>query len=106
MNEIKLIELKNKNKKFKAIFYNNGMEKKTVYFGSGPAKDYTLYYKENGIKFANERKRLYIIRHKKREDWLDYASAGSLSKYILWNKPTRQASINNYIKRFKLKLIK
>ena len=106
MNEVKLTELVDKNKKYRATFYNNGMPKKTVYFGSGPSKDYTIYYRENGKVFANERKRLYIIRHKKREDWLDYSSAGSLSKYILWNKPTRQASINHYLKRFKLKLVK
>ena len=106
MNEVKLVELENQNKKYKAIFYNNGMPKKTVYFGDGPSKDYTLYHAERGPKFANERKRLYLVRHKKRENWKDFSSAGALSRWILWNKKTRQASINDYLKRFKLKLIK
>jgi len=106
MNEVKLTELENKNKKYKAIFYNNGMKKETVYFGDGPAKDYTIHYQENGFKFANERKKLYLARHKKRENWNDFSSAGALSRWILWNKKSRQASINDYLKRFKLKIIK
>ena len=56
-------------------------------------------------KKADERKSLYYARHIKREDWTKPMSAGTLSKYILWNKPTLKASIADYIKKFKLKLI-
>ena len=57
------------------------------------------------IGFCNKnktRKRRYMSRHKKRENWNNYMSAGSLSRYILWNKPTLEASIKDYKKRFKL----
>jgi len=35
-------------------------------------------------------------RHKARENWQNPMSAGSLSRYILWNKPTLRASIADY----------
>ena len=46
------------------------------------------------------RKQRYMNRHKSREDWSKPMSAGSLSRYILWNKPTLKASISDYKKRF------
>ena len=39
-------------------------------------------------------------RHKATENWQKPMSAGSLSRYILWNKPTLKASISDYKKRF------
>jgi hypothetical protein len=45
----------------------------------------------------------YVARHKAREDFNDYMTAGSLSYWILWNKPTLTASIEDYLNRFKLK---
>lgn len=44
-----------------------------------------------------------MTRHKKRENWSDYMSAGALSRYILWGEPTLRASIQKYKKRFNLK---
>ena len=49
------------------------------------------------------RKELYLKRHAKREDWNKYMTAGSLSRYILWNKPSFNQSVNDYKKKFKLK---
>ena len=49
------------------------------------------------------RKQRYIDRHKKNENWNDYMSAGSLSRWILWNKTTLQASISDYKSKFNLK---
>jgi len=43
-----------------------------------------------------------MTRHRKRENWNNYMSAGSLSRYILWNKPTLKASIADYKKKFNL----
>ena len=46
-------------------------------------------------KHNNEdRKKLYLDRHRKRENWNDFMSAGSLSRWILWNKTTLESSIN------------
>ena len=98
-----------KNKKWTAVFYKNGKKIKTSNFGAKGSKDYTIYYKEDGKKKANERKDLYYGRHFKREaeKWKsEPMSPAALSKYILWNKPTLKESINSYLKTFKLKLKK
>tara|TARA_R110000803_G_scaffold33159_2_gene72725 strand:- start:2294 stop:2623 length:330 start_codon:yes stop_codon:yes gene_type:complete len=109
MTTVQILKSSNSNKKYMAIFIydkNEKKEKKTIHFGSAPNKDYTIYFKENGKKKADERKSLYYARHKKREDWTNPMTAGTLSKYLLWNKPTLEASIKDYVKKFKLKLIK
>lgn len=87
----------NKEKKLMAVFFNNEKQKiKTTHFGASGYSDFTKHKDE-------ERKKRYLERHKKNENWNDYTSAGSLSRYILWNKPTLKASIDDYKKRFKLK---
>ena len=66
-------------KKYKAIFYDENRKKiKTTHFGQAGAKDYTTHGED-----AEERKRLYIERHKNSENWQDYKSAGSLAYHIL-----------------------
>ena len=85
----------NKNKKMMAIFSKDGKKIKTTHFGQKGASDYTIHK-------DNERKQRYINRHKKRENWNNPMSAGSLSRYILWNKKTIKNSIKDYKKRFNL----
>jgi hypothetical protein len=85
-----------KNKKYTAIFYKDGKKIKTTHFGAEGMSDYTIHKDD-------ERKKRYLDRHKKNENWNNPMTAGALSKYILWNKPTLQASINSYLKTFKLK---
>lgn len=86
----------NPKKKYMAIFYDGDKKKKTTHFGAKGMSDYTKHK-------DNDRKKLYLERHQKRENWNNYMSAGSLSRYILWNKPTLRASISDYKKRFNLK---
>lgn len=93
------------NKKYRAIFYNSETEKKikTVHFGSSRNKDYTIYNKENSKEVADLRKSLYIKRNQKRQSELwnsDPMSPASLSRWLLWNLPTLDASVDDYIKRF------
>lgn len=85
------------NKKMVAVFYDEAKKKiKTTHFGASGYEDYTTHGEM-------QRKMNYIARHKDREDWNDYMSSGSLSRWILWNKPTLSESINDYINKFKLK---
>ena len=92
-----------KGKKLMAVFYDkSGKKIKTTHFGSAPNKDFTIYSKE-GKEIAEEKKRNYIKRHKVRENFSAFMTAGSLSRWILWNKPTVEASIKDYLKRFSLK---
>tara|TARA_R110002126_G_scaffold21933_1_gene78823 strand:- start:595 stop:882 length:288 start_codon:yes stop_codon:yes gene_type:complete len=85
----------NKNKKFMAIFYDGNKKIKTTHFGAAGMSDYTIHNED-------ARKKRYLDRHRKRENWNDFKSAGSLSRYILWNKKTLDASIADYKKKFNL----
>ena len=42
------------------------------------------------------------MRHKKNENWKDPTTAGALSRWVLWNKPSFRASVSDYKKRFNL----
>lgn len=78
-------------KKYVALFDDN----KRVHFGATGYPDFTTTNDE-------KRKDRYLKRHKKNEQWNNPQTAGSLSRYILWNKPTLQASIADYKHRFGL----
>jgi hypothetical protein len=85
-----------KDKKLMAIFFDNDKKVKITHFGAKNFSDFTIHKDK-------ERKQRYLDRHKARENWNDYMSAGALSRWIPWNKPTLNASIADYKKRFKLK---
>tara|TARA_R110002050_G_scaffold236317_1_gene372174 strand:+ start:555 stop:3578 length:3024 start_codon:yes stop_codon:yes gene_type:complete len=93
----------NDEKKLMAFFYDKENDKiKTTHFGQRGASDYT----KHGEKERMER---YLERHgggtttSTKEDWKDPTTAGSLSRWILWNKPDLKASFNDYKRRFNLK---
>ena len=83
-------------KKLMAIFTMSNGRTKTTHFGADGMSDYTIHKDE-------ARRQRYLDRHRKRERWSEPTTAGSLSRYILWNLPSRRASINDYKKRFNLK---
>lgn len=83
----------NPEKKYMAIFYENGKKIKTTHFGAAGMSDYTKHKDP-------ARKQRYMNRHKANEHWSKPMTAGSLSRYILWNKPSLKASIQDYKKRF------
>ena len=82
-------------KKMMAVFYDGDKKVKTTHFGASGMSDYTIHKDE-------ARKELYINRHRKNENWGDYMSAGSLSRWILWNLPTVAGSIKDYKRKFGL----
>lgn len=84
-------------KKYKAVFYDDKRRKLlTVHFGARGYSDFTQHQDE-------ERKMRYLDRHQAKENWEDPFSAGSLSRWLLWNKKSISASYNDYLKRFNLK---
>lgn len=48
------------------------------------------------------KKRNYIRRHIVLEDWSDPTKAGTLSRFLLWNKKTLQESITDFKTRFRV----
>lgn len=86
----------NPKKKLQAVFTRDNGRTKKVHFGQAGAPDFTI------TKDKAQRKR-YLDRHRKRENWNDYMSAGSLSRWILWSGPSRSQNIKDFKKRFNLR---
>jgi hypothetical protein len=79
-------------KKYRAIFDDGSHTD----FGASGYSDYT-------VNKDPKKREAYLARHRSTENWNDYRSAGSLSRWILWGDST---SINvnyaKYKKRFNL----
>ena len=82
-------------KKMMAVFTFENGKTKTIHFGAAGMSDYTK-------NKDPERKKAYLARHSKNENWLKYDTAGALSRWVLWNKTSLNESIASYKKRFNL----
>jgi hypothetical protein len=94
-NKLKLISIKKSNragKKLMATFETGNQRKKVIHFGQQGAGDYTKHHDK-------ERRKRYITRHRKDLGTGNPARAGYLSMFVLWNKPSLQASIRDYKRR-------
>ena len=100
-----------KGKKLTATFITNdssGSKTKSVSFGASGYRDFTLLNKKGGKFYKSDKaerdkvKNSYLTRHRKAENWSNPMSAGSLSRWVLWNKPSLRASISDFKKRFNL----
>lgn len=76
-----------------AVFKSSDGKRKTTHFGAAGMSDFTKHKDP-------ARMQRYLARHRKRENWNDPYSAGSLSRWILWNKPSFRASVTDYKRRF------
>lgn len=94
--DYKFIELKkatDQKHKYVAVFENKKTKRtKSIPFGGYGYEDYTIHKDEN-------RKRLYKLRHQN-DRINEPMTPGALSMWILWNKPTIQESLKDYLKRF------
>jgi hypothetical protein len=95
---VKLIYIKKstrKGKKMMARFEISKNKFKTVHFGASGYSDYTKHKDK-------DRRERYIARHRKRENWNDPLTAGTLSRYVLWSEPTLKGGIKRYRDKFNL----
>jgi len=83
-------------KKLMAIFTMDNGRTRTTHFGASGMDDYTKTRDK-------EQKQRYLKRHRRNENWNNPLSAGALSRWILWNKESKAASINDFKRRFNLK---
>ena len=69
---------------------------KTVHFGASGYGDFTTHKDE-------KRKASYLARHKPTEDWTltGIHTAGFWARWLLWNQPSINASIQDINARFK-----
>ena len=93
---VKITRSPKKDKKLMAVFSDGSV----THFGAAGMQNYGGVGKERHL--SEERKKRYIARHKSRENLNKPDSPGALSRYVLWNKSTLQASIADYKRRFKL----
>ena len=68
---------------------------KRVPFGAAGMSDYTK-------NKSPLRKASYIARHRTTENWNDPKTAGALSRWILWDKPSLTQSVASFRRRFSL----
>ena len=85
-----------KNKKFNALFEEKGSNPLIVPFGAKGYTDFTLTSDEN-------KKMNYLKRHRKTEDWENPFTAGSLSRYLLWETDDLDLNIKLFKKKFGFK---
>jgi hypothetical protein len=71
--------IKPSTRKGKKIDVYDNNNKFIISIGDINYSDYPSYIKEKGLKYADERRRLYHVRHKK-----DSNLAGKFAKNILW----------------------
>lgn len=86
---IKITRANDKKHKYIAVFSDGT----TTKFGAYGYSDFTKHKDP-------KRKERYIKRHSVNQDWTDKKKAGTLSRFILWNKPTLEESILDYKKKF------
>jgi len=91
---IEVIRSDKPDKKWKAVFEENGRRRST-HFGAAGMDDYTL------TKDANQAEK-YRTRHKKDLRTNDPSRPGYLSYWLLWSGPNFQENIRKYKKMFNL----
>jgi guanylate kinase len=93
---IRIDESTNPEKKMMAVFTKPNGRTKTIHFGARGMSDYTQHKDKS-------RRKNYLARHGGMgEDWNDPMTAGALSRWILWGKPSLRESFNDFKKRFNL----
>ena len=65
----------------------------TIHFGAKGYEDFTTHK-------DTKRKANYLARHSN-ENWNDPMTAGFWARWLLWNKPSLKASVDDVNKRFK-----
>jgi hypothetical protein len=97
MKLVKIQRANDKVHKYTATFEIDDKVKR-VKFGAIGYDDFTSFPKE----IRDEKRRLYLKRHKEREDWNQPDTPGSLSRWILWEHPKIEDAIREFKKRFNL----
>ena len=87
-----------KNKRYMVII-ENGKKTETVHFGDSRYYNYLVHNDD-------QRKKLYINRHKKNETWgrRGIYTAGFWSRWLLWEKKTINKAIKNIERKFRVKI--
>ena len=94
MKLIEIVRSTKPEKKWMAIFDDNG-KRKTTHFGASGMTDYT-------IGKDPKKAEAYRARHRKDLDTNDPTRPGYLSYYVLWSSPDFAKNVRDYKKLFNL----
>lgn len=81
--------------KYVGIFTDEQGDETRVKFGAAGYEDLTQHH-------DRRRRSLYLARHRKNESWNRPMTAGSLSRWLLWDTPSLEQNIKNFKRRFHL----
>lgn len=95
MISVKISPSDQENKRYKAIFYENGKKILTKNFGYKGGSTY-IDHKNDKIRDA------WVARHKIRGNFDDYKSASSLAYHILWRFKSFNEAVKAYKQKFNL----
>lgn len=82
-----------------SVYAYDGKTTRLVHFGANGYEDYTIHKDE-------ERRRRYIARHEKNENWdkSGIFTPGFWSVWVLWNKPSFKSSVKDVQEHFNLEV--
>lgn len=72
---------------------------RTVHFGARGHGDFIQYWRRD-TQLARAKRAQYVARHGATESWDDPARPATLSRYILWERPTLRAAVAAFRRRF------
>jgi hypothetical protein len=84
-----------KTKKYMALFDDGSI----THFGGEGCGDFIRYSSQDPV-LARQKRAAYLARHGATETWTDPKTAATLSRFVLWEKPTLKSAILAYKKRF------
>jgi hypothetical protein len=98
MRLLRVEESTRPDKKLQAVFSDGG-GLKTVHFGARGYGDFIEYSKRSRA-LGDAKRAAYIARHGATETWTRPDTAATLSRYILWEKPSLGAAISAFRAKF------
>jgi hypothetical protein len=84
-----------KQHKYLGVFTDDKGEQIRIPFGAKGYEDLTMH--RNRI-----RAKLYLARHRPRENWNDPMTPGALSRWILWETPHLETNVRRFKQKFNL----
>lgn len=105
MRLLRIEESTRPDKKLQAVFTDDGRHRterqRTVHFGARGYGDFIEYGKRSAALGAAKRA-AYIARHGATETWTRPDTAATLSRYILWEKPSLRTAISSFRAKFRV----
>lgn len=88
-------------KKYQAEFLTRDGRTKTVHFGAAGYGDF-IVWSARAKALGRAKRAAYLARHGATEDWTRPDTPATLSRYVLWERPSLEDAVRAYRKRFRV----